>query len=122
MHTDICGILDDRANLVGGVNLSYSFILSLSDECYIWEYFEGSISRKKRMIPKGHILIFACDMVHGGMALPHDQWHIRIHGLLKSPEYRNGGRTQGWLGRNKVTGKFEYLPNCGTVREDNNTV
>ena len=53
MHTDICGILDDRANLVGGVNLSYSFILSLSDECYIWEYFEGSISRNERRNGRG---------------------------------------------------------------------
>lgn len=115
MHTDICGILDERANLVGGVNLSYSFILSLSDDCYIWEYFPNR-PRKKHMILKGHIFIFACDLVHGGMELPDHQFHIRIHGLLKSPEYRNGGRTQGWL--DKKNGSFFYKEGCGSVRED----
>ncbi len=94
MHTDICGILNDQGNLVGGVNLSYSFILSLSDECYIWQYFKDG-TKLKHLIPKGHLFIFACDLVHGGMELPDDQWHIRIHGLLKSPEYRTAFHFQG---------------------------
>ena len=77
-------------------------------------------TKEKHIIPKGHLFIFACDLVHGGMELPDNQWHIRIHGLLKSPEYRNGGKTQGWL--QIYNGEFEYLPNCGAVQEDVNSL
>jgi hypothetical protein len=51
MHTDVCGILQDRPNLVAGVNLSYSFILSLSDECFVWEFLLDG-TRVKHVIPK----------------------------------------------------------------------
>ncbi len=51
MHTDVCGILQDRPNLVAGVNLSYSFILSLSDEFFVWEFLLDG-TRVKHVIPK----------------------------------------------------------------------
>ena len=46
-HTDVCGILKFVRILVGGVNVSYSYILSLSDDCHVWKFLLKSNKQKK---------------------------------------------------------------------------
>jgi hypothetical protein len=109
-HTDVCGILNYASILVGGVNLSYSYIISLSDECHVWQYFSDGTPPQQIFIPLGHIFIFANDLVHGGMSLPDKPWHIRLHGISTTPEFRNGGENQGWV--KEVRSQWEYFDGC----------
>jgi hypothetical protein len=124
-HTDVCGILKYVDILVGGVNVSYSYIISLSDECHIWEFFADGSPPNKIMIPRGNIFIFANDFVHGGMALPFvpggkflpgQSWHLRLHGILTVPEFRNGGENQGWV--EEVFNQWRYKDGCEELYTD----
>ena len=124
-HTDVCGILKHVDILVGGVNVSYSYIISLSDECHIWEFFADGTPPNKIMIPRGNIFIFANDFVHGGMSLPFvpggkflpsQSWHLRLHGILTVPEFRNGGENQGWV--EEVFNQWRYKDGCEELYTD----
>ena len=65
---------------------------AISDRAYVYLYRDG---RKVRVhIPKGHLFIFAADLVHAGMDYPEkwdDFYHFRMHCLLKVGKYSDGG-------------------------------
>lgn len=107
-HTDVCGIFQWRSKLVGGVTLAYSCIIALDENTYVYQYPEDGSEPRKIRIPMGEVFMFACDWVHGGQDLPDHPWNIRLHYLLKSVEFANGGDVQGWLQFRRGSGKFVY--------------
>ncbi len=115
-HTDICGILNFQHKLVGGVNLSYSCIVALDHNTYVFLYPDDGGPPEKYVIPMGHAFIFACDLIHGGQDLPDHISNVRLHYLMKTIEFSNGGDVQGWLTYDLQQRKYVYKANgCADV-------
>lgn len=112
-HTDVLGIL--KGGAIPGLSLTYSIIIALNDDTYLYVYDRNSDVPRKVHIPKYGMCIFAADLIHSGMDLPDRVTNYRFHAIIKSKEYKRGGDSQGWLKWNVEESKWQYAELCDKI-------